>query len=223
MKLQILLPLFALLTGVTALADSIEYNTVGSVFDCTGTPSGVTGCGGTTITLDNIIILSYAPNTDSIVSVANGSHTFSNLGNIWVSCVDGTKTCATEIIPVGLTLAIVINQLAPDAITSYLQPAAVTGRLAGSSSAGQLQWPDAAGVTIDGQNATVNYVVHPLTLNLNPPSTCYVNCGETSIQGQISDTSVAINTSVVPEPAISLLIAGGLVAIGSTRRRRTGK
>ncbi|HEY3739210.1 MAG TPA: PEP-CTERM sorting domain-containing protein [Bryobacteraceae bacterium] len=161
--------------------------------------------------------MTYLPTNSSVsVDPINAPSTFSNLGNIQISCVDHTLTCPSESLPSGLTLAININQSQPDFLSGGIPVGTVVGSIAGGSSNASIQWDPGSSVTLNGALFDVTYAIVSPNLTLSPPASCYGgNCGMTSIQGLITDP-----VSSVPEPAISMLFASGLVAVGSVRRRK---
>lgn len=216
MKLLRLIPLFALFAGGAAFANTIQYDTsAGSVFNCVSSGS-VTGCGTNTITIGNTVVLSYLPTNSSVtVDPINAPSTYANLGNIQISCVDNSLTCPNQTLPGGLSLSITINQSQPDFLSGGIPVGTVVGSIAGGSSNASIEWAPGSSVTLNGAVFDVTYAIVSPTLALSPPASCYGgHCGVTSIQGLITDPAS------VPEPAISMLFASGLVAIGSIRRRK---
>jgi hypothetical protein len=101
-SLYLLLSAF-LATGAAAYADQITYTTTGTVFNCNSGDVGVTGCGTDTVTIGGVIKLTYLPGSSSVtLNPITAPSTTSNIGDVQVSCVDGTKTCVGETLPADL-------------------------------------------------------------------------------------------------------------------------
>jgi hypothetical protein len=217
MKRSIYTLCFALLASFASYGDVIQYDTnTGSQFNCSG--GNVTGCGTQQITIGGTMTLTYLPTTGTSVSVDPyvDPTTFSNFGYLQFACVDGTTTCDPNglQLPSGLSLIIQVNQATPDSLDGTIPNGLLQGSISGSSSGAYIQWAPGASVVLQGAVDQVKYSILNPILGLTPPASCQGagNCGETTIQSEI--------TELVPEPAVSLLMASGLVAIGTIRRRK---
>jgi len=216
MKLLSLIPCLALLGAATVHANTIQYDTTaGSVFNCINSGS-LTGCGTSQIQIGGVMALTYLPTLSSVsVDPVTFPTTFTSFGNLQFTCLDGTKTCGAQTLSAGVTLTININQSLPDFLTGSIGAGVLVGTISGGSSNASVQWTPGASVELFGTAYNVIYGIQSPTLSLPPPASCFSgNCGMTSIQGQITELST------VPEPAVSLLCAGGLLAMGGFRRRK---
>ena len=216
MKLLSLIPCLALLGAGAVYADTIQYDTTaGSVFNCVNSAS-LSGCGTSQINIGGIISLTYLPTISSVgVDPILFPTTYANFGNLQFACIDETTTCGSQAMPLGLSLTININQGLPDLLSGSLPAGLIVGSIAGASSNASIQWAPGSSLELEGTNYKVTYAIVSPFVTLSPPASCTSgsSCGKTTIQGQITET-------VIPEPAISLLCAGGLMAIGGLRLRR---
>jgi hypothetical protein len=213
MKRLIFTLFFALLVGGASYADQIQYDTsAGSVFNCLNSAS-LTGCGTNAVTLGDTIVLTYVPAVTGVtVSFPNFPSSNTNFGNLVVSCLGGGTACGQVAVPTGLTLSIEINQTVPDVLSGIIPVGTISGSsLSGTSSSAFILWNQGTSVALIGTTLDDTYSIQNTLLGLSAPNS---GGGQTSIQGQI------VAAAAVPEPAISLLFASGLVAIGSIRRKR---
>ena len=205
----------SLVTGASYAATVHYDTTAGSAFTCINSGS-VTGC-GTNQVIYGDMILYYLPSNATLIATPS---TFGNFGSILVGCLGGGTVCGPQSIT-GVSLTITINQISPDTLSQSIPAGSLNGNISGSSVSTTLQWTPGANVELDGPITFVNYSILNPNLGLVPPSNdnCGANCpipspaGKTSIQGLIT-------AATVPEPGVSLLVAGGLLALGSIRRRR---
>lgn len=214
--------LFGLMAISATFADMIKYDTTpGSVFNCVESGT-LSGCGTGQVTLGNTILLTYVPAQNSSVEVILPGMASSNaqFGNIVITCVDRTTSCNSQSI-VGLTLRISIHQLLPNDLTGFIPDATISGTIGGGSSAALIQWNQGTSVDLAGANLDNLYSIQNTTLGLVAPAAG----GTTTIQALIQAAAGTPRPndaplSSVPEPAISLLLAGGLVAMGTVGRRK---
>ena len=211
MKRSVITLLFTLLAATATYADTIHYDTTpGSVFNCTNSGS-LAGCSTSQVTVGGTILLTYVPVSTSVdVFLPGTPSSNANFGNIVVSCVDLTNTCDAQSIAVGdLTFTLQINQTGPDVLNGTIAAATIFGSIGGSNSAALIQWNNGTFVHLIGVTFDDTYSIQNTTLGLVAPSTG----GTTTIQGQVI-------AAAVPEPAVSMLFATGLLAIGTIRRRK---
>jgi hypothetical protein len=212
MKRLIFTLTFAVLATGASYADQILYDTTaGSVFNCLNS-SALTGCGTNSVTIGNTIVLSYVPvSTGVSVTLPSNPSSNTNFGNLLVSCVGGGTACGSVAIPTGLTLTININQTGPDTLSGAIPVGTISGAsISGNSSGAFILWNQGASVSFVGSSLDDTYSIQNPLLGLSAPNS---GGGETTIQGQVLASSV-------PEPAISLLFASGLVAVGTIRRKK---
>ena len=220
MKRLALATLFTLMSAGATYASNIVYDTFGTVFLCSNGVN-VLGCGGDSITLGNAIKLSY---TAIGTTVDATPATFANFGYLQVSCLDGTTTCASQPIPAGLTLALHIDQTAPNLNSGVVPGGTIFGALSGSGSSSPIRWGADGLIVFRGATDVVTYSFQDAFFVVVPPASCSGGeCGQTTIQGVITDVPVERSVSSpasVPEPALSLLLASGLLAASAYGRLR---
>jgi hypothetical protein len=210
---------FALLAGGASYATTINYDTAATVFGCTNVAGALAGCGTNEVTIGSstdAVVLLYQASTSSVDA---SPITFTNLGSLVVGCLNGGTACSSENLS-GITLNLEINQSVPGPTTPTLGliTGALAGSVSGSASGGFITFGTGASVQLTDGVVLTTYAIQGPFLSLPTPSdnTCLLNCpaspaGSTTIQGVIT---------ALPEPEISLLVASGLVAIGTFRRRR---
>ena len=203
--------LFALVASTVTYADTIHYDTTpGSIFNCVNSGS-LSGCATSQVTVGGTILLTYVPTISSVdVFLPGNPSSNANFGNLVVTCVDNTNTCASQSIATGtLTLTVNVHQTGPDDLTGAIPDARIFGSIGGSNSAALIQWNQGTSVELDGKVFKTIYSIQNTTLGLVAPATG----GTTTIQAQIL-------AAAVPEPAISMLFASGLLALGAFRRKK---
>ena len=224
MKRFALLVLFALAAAGLSFADVVNYDTAQSYFACTNSAT-LTGCGQKQVTIGSgtdAVVLTYLSTTVTNLNAMPSSIT--NFGRLLVSCLNGGTACTSQSLGAGvLNFSIVINQTGPEALTGAIAAASITGLFSGTSGFGFATWSQGSSSDLIGQNFDVKYaillnnnrlgLVVPVSSNCSDPCPVSGPAGETSIQGQISVSSM-------PEPAVSLMLAGGLLALGVMRRRK---
>jgi hypothetical protein len=222
MKTILLSTLLGLAASSASFATSIQYDTtVGSVFNCSPVVGMMTGCGTAQVTVGDTVVLTYVPAvTSADVTLPTYPSTNVQFGTVVVSCLDGTMTCAMQSIPLNsLTLTLNITQVSPDGgLVGAIPDARIFGAIGGSSSAALMQWNSGSSVSLTGPTLTDIYSIQNLSLGLVAPTTG----GTTTIQAQLQAQAVSNfgTPTPVPEPAISLLLAGGLLAAGTVGRKR---
>lgn len=226
MKRLVLMMFLALLGIGFTSANTVAYDTNSTLFLCS--EAGI-GCGTAVITLGNtdtgILRITYVPTGTSVTVDAANPTTNANFGYLQTECTTPSTGCAFQFLPADLLLSVRLNQYLPDTSpTSFAIPAyRFLGGIADSQSGALVQWGPDAFVTYTGPTTLVTYSLANLSLGLTSPASCDGagnNCGVTTIQGTITDPPI---TSAVPEPAVSLMLASGLVALGVTRRKRSSK
>jgi hypothetical protein len=211
---KVLISVFAVagVLATIASASTINYNTTGSILSC----NGVGGCTQNTTTSVTIGGLTFTYNTGSGSGVITPS--IINLGNI-VSTGTGTSVNVT-----GLLLSIDVNSTPPGS-NGTLPNGAISGTISTSTSGASLFFSPnntttgfgtLPGVVIGNGAQSFTYQILNPTQGLQAP-TVGNPIGQTSIQGTVTDTSVA----ATPEPMPLLMISAGLDVIGLIRRRTT--
>jgi hypothetical protein len=218
MKRYVFTLLFALLASTAIFADTIHYDTTpGSVFNCVNSGS-LSGCSTSQVTIGGTVLLTYLPTVSSVdITLPGAPSSNANFGNIVVTCVDNTTTCAAQAIAQGaLTLTVNIHQTTADDLTGAIPSARIFGSIGGASSSTVVQWNQGTSVDLLGTKYDDLYSIQNTTLGLVAPG----SGGTTTIQGQLQAAPGTGLPAPIPEPAISMLCAGGLMAIGAIRRRK---
>lgn len=209
--------LFAFLAVSATYANVIFYDTNGSVFNCSG--GNVTGCGSNQIVIGGSIQLIYVPTLTSVTVDANTPTTNANFGYLQTSCVEGSA-CDWQTLPSGIFLSLNVNQSQPESNSGLIPGGTlIGGGLSGLSSASIISWGSNGFVVFSGPLAVVTYSLANTTFGIVPPASCdagNANCGQTTIQGTITDPP----GSGIPEPAVSILVASGMLMLGAARRRK---
>jgi len=194
------------LSALTASAITVQYGTSGT-FSCTDVAGSVSGCNSATIQFGTLpgtgiqMAFQGLPTTTTVNATTSAS-----LGDIVVSCIGGGTACASQNIPVSLTLTINVTQILPSAGGPVGIPAgSIVGAVSGTSNSAVITWPGNNTINI----GVISYRVANNPLNLVPPSS---QGGDTSVQGVITDNSV-------PEPATFGMFGAALIGLGLLRRR----
>jgi len=197
----------------TASASTINYNTTGSTLSC----NGVAGCVQNTSTSATIGGLTLTYNTGSGSGV--GTPSIINFGNI-VSTGTSSGVNLT-----GLLLTINVNSTPPGA-GATLPNGAVSGSISTNSSGSTILFSPSntttgfgtlPGATISGSGISLVYQILNPSLGLQAP-TIGNPVGQTSIQGAVTDVSVA-----TPEPSTFGAMFAGIGLLGFFGRRRFSK
>lgn len=178
-----ILALTGLMTS-SAMAGTINYNTVGSTLSC----NGVSGCSQNTTTSVTLGGLTFTYNAGSGSGVVTPS--IINLGNI-VSTGTGTSVNLS-----GLLLTINVNSTPPGASAS-LPNGTVSGSMSTNNSAATISFSPnntttafgtLPGAVISGGAQSFTYQILNPSLGLQAP-TVGNPVGQTSIQGAVTDDS----------------------------------
>ncbi len=212
--------LFASLAATATYANVIYYGTQGSVFNCSD--GNIQGCGTSTIVLGGTIQLTYVPTSTYVTVDTDTPTTNANFGYLQSACVANTD-CSWQGLPRGIFLSLLVNQAQPETASGAIPGGALIGAgLSGLSSGSIITWGPTGYVIFTGSIAEVTYSLANTTFGIVPPASCDSNgenCGQTTIQGVITDPPINAPAGV-PEPAVSMLLASGLLLIGAARRKK---